>query len=61
MKKGAQIFSLLAATVIIFILFNIALMSWQLTPISAVSKFENVKRLRWHRNDLLEHFPEKFP
>lgn len=61
MNKGAQIFSLLAATVILFILFDIALMLWQLTPISAVSKYENVKRLRWHRKDLVEHFPETIP
>lgn len=61
MKKGAQILSLLAATVVLFILFDIALMFWQLTPISAVSKYENVKRLRWHRKDLVKHFPETIP
>ena len=59
MKKVAQIFSLLIATVILFILFDISLMMWQLTPVSAVSKYENVKSLRWHRKDLVEHFPEK--
>lgn len=48
-------------TVILFFLFNFALMTWQLTPISDVSKYENVKRLRWHRKDLLEHFPETIP
>ena len=61
MKKGAQIFSFFATTVILFILFDIALMSWQLTTISAVSKYENVKRLRWYRQDLVEHFPETIP
>jgi hypothetical protein len=61
MKKVAQIFSLLIATVILFILFDIALMMWQLTPVSAVPKYENVKCLRWHRKDLVEHFPETIP
>jgi len=61
MKKVAQIFSLLIATVILFILLDIALMMWQLTPVSAVSQYENVKSLRWHRKDLIEHFPETVP
>lgn len=58
MKKVVQIFGLLAAAVVVFILFDIALMMWQLTPISSVSKYENVKKLRWHREALVEHFPE---
>lgn len=61
MKKVAHIFSLLIATVILFIVFDIALMLWQLTPISAVSQFENVKSLRWHRKNLVEYFPETIP
>ena len=61
MKKVAKILGLLAATVILFFLFDIALMLWQLTPIFAVSQYENVKRLRWHRKDLVGHFPETIP
>ena len=61
MKKATQIVSLLVATVILFILFDIALMMWQLTPISSVSKYKNVKSLRWHRKDLIKHFPETIP
>lgn len=61
MKRIPQFFALLVTAVILFILFDIALMMWQLTPISAVSKYENVKNLRWHRKDLVEHFPETIP
>ncbi len=61
MKKITHVFGVLVATVILFILFNYALMLWQLTPISAVSMYENVKSLRWHREDLVEHFPETIP
>jgi hypothetical protein len=61
MKKVARIFSLIIATAILFILFDIALMLWQLTPVSAVSQYENVKSLRWHRKDLVEHFPKTIP
>ena len=36
-------------------------MLWQLTPISAVSKYENVRKLCWHGKDLVKHFPETIP
>ena len=61
MKKAAEILCPIVATVILFILFDIALMAWQLTPITAVFSYENVKSLRWHRQDLVEHFPKTIP
>lgn len=61
MNKAAQILGLLAAALVLFFLFNMALMLWQLTPICAVSKYDNVMRLRWHRKDLVEHFPKTIP
>ena len=61
MNQAAQAVGFLIAAFIAFFLFNIALMSWQLTPISAASMYENVRNLRWHRDDLAEHFPETIP
>lgn len=61
MSKVLQLFSNLAALVVLFALFEFALVFWQLAHITDVSKYENVKTLRWLREDLIEHFPETIP
>lgn len=61
MSKVIQFFANLAALVVLFVLFEFALIFWQLAHITDVSKYENVKKLRWLREDLIEHFPETIP
>lgn len=61
MNKTAQVLGFLLGTVILFFVFNAALMMWQLTPIVAASKYQHVKTLRWHQQRLVEHFPEEIP
>lgn len=61
MNKAAHVLGFLLGMVILFILFDAALMLWQFTPIVAVSKYQHVKSLRWHRQRLVEHFPEVIP
>ena len=60
-NKTVQVIGFIVGTIILYFLFNSALMLWQLTPITKVSKYRNVKNLRWHRHDLIEHFPGKIP
>jgi len=60
-KKKSSVLGFLGGMIILFIVFDALLMAWQLTPITAVSKYRHVKGLRWHRQDLVGHFPEKIP
>ena len=61
MSKVLQFFANLTALVVLFVLFEFALAFWQLAHITDVSKYENVKTLRWLRADLIEHFPDTIP
>ena len=61
MSKVIQFFAHLAALVVLFVLFESALVFWQLAHITDVSQYQNVKTLRWLREDLIEHFPETIP
>ena len=61
MRAIREAVSLLAAAVGLFIIWNITTTFWQLTRISRVSHYENVLNHRWHRSDLIEHFPESIP
>ena len=61
MSKVLQFFANLTTLVVLFVLFESALVFWQLAHITDVSRYENVKTLRWLREDLIEHFPETIP
>jgi hypothetical protein len=59
MKKILKFIGFLVAIVIVFYIFDATLMLWQLTPITTTSKYNNVMTLRWHDQDLIQHFPEQ--
>ena len=65
MKKIAKVLiKIVIAVILIAILFFISttlLMWWQLTPVTNVFKYEKVKSSRWHRPDLIHHFPKAIP
>ena len=61
MKKILGILSFIVRIFFIFILFYYALIMWQLTAITSVSKYGNVINLRWLRPDLIGHFPDRVP
>ncbi len=46
---------------ILFLLSTTLLMWWQLTPVTNVSKYDKVISNRWHRPDLIQHFPKEIP
>ena len=56
-----NVLGFLGGMIVLFIVFDALLMAWQLTPITAVSKYRHVKNLRWHRQDLVGHFSEEIP
>ena len=59
MKKIAKFTFFLISIIIFFFIFDATLMLWQLTPITKISKYRNVKSLRWRDQSLIEHFPER--
>jgi len=61
MKKILKFIGFLALIAIFFYIFDAVLMLWQLTPITTASKYNNVMTLRWHDQQLIEHFPEQIP
>ena len=61
MSKVFRFLVSLAALAVLFVLFEFALVFWQLAHITDIAKYENVKTLRWLRQDLIQHFPETIP
>jgi len=61
MKNILKFFGFLATLFIFSLAFYAAVTLWQLTPITDPSKYQNVITLRWHDQDLIEHFPEIIP
>jgi hypothetical protein len=59
MKKFAKFIGFLVAIMIFFFLFDATFILWQITPITNISKYQNIKTLRWYDQTLIEHFPEK--
>ena len=61
MKKIARVLTLVLATIILFFLLINAFVWWHLRPITSVSKYQHVKKGRWHNPKLVEHFPDTIP
>ncbi len=61
MRAIGEALVMLVITVFMFMIFSVFLMNWQTLMISSASQYENVLEHRWHRSDLIEHFPKSIP